>query len=207
MTAPTIGTQVHPGPVVEIAPSRRRGYSTAWWGMVGLITTEGMIFAILLASYFFLRASAKQWPPPGLELPELKLTVVFSFLLWGSSIPIFWGEAAIRKGKVGALRAGLWISFAMGAAFLAYTIKDFDDLHFGWKDNAYGSIFYVVVGLHGLHVLIGLLMNLVVQVKATEGKFSAERHQTVEVFSLYWHFVDVVWVAVFGSLFLSAHIR
>src|SRR3954470_13783529 len=135
--------------------------------MVGLITTEAMIFAILLASYFFLRASAKQWPPPGLELPELKLTVVFSFLLWGSSIPIFWAEAAIRKGKVGALRAGLWISFVMGAAFLAYTIKDFDDLHFGWKDNAYGSIFYVAVGAHGLHVDVGPLLKLRAHGKGT----------------------------------------
>jgi heme/copper-type cytochrome/quinol oxidase subunit 3 len=207
MTASTTAPSTPTAPAVHIEPARRRGYSTAWWGMVSLITTEGMIFAILLAAYFFLRASAKEWPPAGVELPDLKLSVPFSFVLWGSSLPIFWAEAAIRKGKVAALRTGLWISFVMGAAFLAYTVKDFEDLHFGWKDHAYGSIFYVVVGLHGLHVLIGLLMNLVVQAKASQGKFSAERHQTVEVFSLYWHFVDVVWVAVFGSLFLSAHIR
>ena len=193
--------------VVDIAPSRRRGYSTAWWGMASLITTEAMIFAILLASYFFLRASAKQWPPAGVELPELKLSLPFSFVLWGSSIPIFWAEAAIKKGKAGALRAGLWISFVMGASFVGYTIKDFRDLHFGWHDHAYGSIVYTIVGLHALHVIIGLLMNLVVQIKATQGKFSAARHQTVEIFSLYWHFVDVVWIAVFASLFLSELIR
>ena len=74
----------------EVVPaSSRRGYGTAWWGMVCLITTEAMIFAILLASYFFLRASAKVWPPAGVERPELPLSIVFSLVLWGSSLPVF----------------------------------------------------------------------------------------------------------------------
>lgn len=190
-----------------VEPSDRRGYSTAWWGMIGLITTEAMVFAILIASYFFLRAASKQWPPPGIEPPDLKYALPFSFVLWGSSIPVIWAEHGIKKGNVRILRAGLWLSFLMGAAFIGSTIKDFNDLHFGWRDNAYGSIFYVTVCLHALHVIIGLLMNLVVQAKAVQGKFSADRHQTVEVFGLYWHFVDLVWLAVFPSLFLSAHIR
>jgi heme/copper-type cytochrome/quinol oxidase subunit 3 len=166
-----------------------------------------MVFAVLLSAYFFLRASSKQWPIGGLELPELRLSVPFSFVLWGSSLPIFWAEAGIRRGDQGRLRAGLLISFLMALGFLGWTVKDFIDLHFGWRDNAYGSIFYTVVGLHTLHVVVGALMNVIVQIKAWQGKFSAERHRTVEVFGLYWHFVDVVWVFVFPSLFLSAHIK
>src|SRR5438477_12636332 len=105
--------------------------------MMTLIATEAMVFAILLSSYFFLRAAAKEWPIGGLELPELRLTTIFSVVLWTSSIPIFWAEAAIRRGNQAKLRAGLLISFLMGAAFLLYTLKDFDDLHFGWRTNAY----------------------------------------------------------------------
>ena len=192
----------------EVVPaSSRRGYGTAWWGMVCLITTEAMIFAILLASYFFLRASAKVWPPAGVERPELPLSIVFSLVLWGSSLPVFWAEAGIRKSNTARLRAGLLLAFLMGLAFVGYTVKDFRDLHFGWRDHAYGSIFYVIVGLHATHVVVGLLMSLVVQVKAWQRKFTAARHVTVEVFSLYWHFVDAVWLFVFPSLFLSAHIR
>jgi heme/copper-type cytochrome/quinol oxidase subunit 3 len=204
MTLTTTRPRLSPDVTV---PARRRGYSTAWWGMVVLIITEAMVFAILLAAYFFLRASSKQWPPSPIEPPELTLAVPYSFVLWASSIPIFWAEAAISKGRQGALRAGLLVSFLMGLAFLSWTVKDFHDLHFGWQDNAYGSIFYTIVGLHALHVVVGLLINVIVQFKAWAGKFNADRHTTVEVFSLYWHFVDAVWLAVFPALFLSAHLR
>ena len=91
----------------------------------------------------------------------------------------------------------------MGGAFLVHTLQDFQRLHFGWRDNAYASIFYATVGLHALHVFVGLLMNLVVQAKASRGLISAAHHESVEVFGLYWHFVDVVWIFVFSSLFLS----
>jgi len=189
------------------APSAKRSYSTSWWGMVTLIATESMVFVCLLGAYFFLRASSPQWPIGGIAAPELRLSLPFSFVLWGSSIPIFYAEAAIRRGSLGGLRAGLLTSALMGLAFLAYTAKDFGDLHFGWRTNAYGSIYCTIVGLHALHVVIGLAMNALVQVKAWQGKFSAEHHTSVEVFSLYWHFVDAVWLFVFSSLFLSEALR
>src|SRR6185503_5197157 len=92
-------------------PSKVRGYSTAWWGMAMLIATEAMVFGILLASYFFLRAAAKEWPLEGIDAPELTLALPFSFVLWASSIPMFWAEAGIRRGDQRRLRAGLLLSF------------------------------------------------------------------------------------------------
>jgi heme/copper-type cytochrome/quinol oxidase subunit 3 len=188
-------------------PSTRRSYSTAWWGMAVVIMTEGTIFLILLASYLFLRAASKEWPIGGIELPKLRLAVPFSFVLWGSSIPIFWAEASIRKGLVGRLKLGVLISFLMGLSFLAYTLYDFNDLHFGWRDNAYSSIYYTIVGLHALHVFVGLGFNVLVQIKAWLGRYDHGRHASAEVFFLYWHFVDAVWLAVFPIVFLSPHIR
>jgi heme/copper-type cytochrome/quinol oxidase subunit 3 len=186
-----------------VTPTTKPVHSTAWWAMATVIATEGMVFVILLGAYFFLRASAPQWPQGGISPPELKLSVPFSFVLWGSSIPIFYAEAAIRRGSQRGLRVGLLISAVMGLAFVAYTFFAFQDLTFGWRDNAYGSIFYLIVGLHILHVVVGLCMNAVVQIKAWQGKFTATRHTSVEVFGLYWHFVDAVWLFVFLSLFLS----
>ncbi|MGI9034118.1 MAG: cytochrome c oxidase subunit 3 [Acidimicrobiales bacterium] len=190
-----------------IRPATRRSYSTAWWGMAVLIMTEAMVFVILLAAYFFLRAASKEWPLAGIEVPKLELSVPFSFVLWGSSLPIFWAEASLRNGRLRPFKIGMMVSFVMGLSFLSYTLYDFQQLTFGWRDNAYGSIFYTIVGLHALHVFIGLGMNVVVQLKAWLGRFDHGHHASAEVFSLYWHFVDVVWLAVFPALFLSPHIR
>lgn len=188
-------------------PATRRSYPTAWWGMAVLIMTEAMVFVVLLAAYFFLRAASHEWPLADIEPPPLELAFPFSFALWGSSIPIFWAEASIRNGKLRQFKIGVLISFLMGAAFLAYTLYDFEELHFGWRDNAYGSIYYTIVGLHALHVFIGLGMNVVVQLKAALGRYDRGRHASAEVFFLYWHFVDLVWLAVFPALFVSPHIK
>jgi heme/copper-type cytochrome/quinol oxidase subunit 3 len=190
-----------------VALTTKPVHSTAWWGMAALITTESMIFVVLLGAYFFLRASTTQWPPPGIKPPELKLALPFSFVLWASSVPIVYAGSAIRRGSQHGLRIGLLIGWVMGGAFLVFTVKDFRDLTFGWRDNAYGSIYYTIVGLHAAHVFVGLCMSTLVQIKAWQGKFSAEHHTSVEVFGLYWHFVDAVWIFVFASLFLSAAVR
>ncbi len=189
------------------APPRSKGREIGWWGMMVVIVTEAMIFAGLLASYFFLQAASKQWPPPGIEAPELERISIFTVVLLGSSVPIFWAEAAIKKGRRNAMRVGLLISFLMGAVFLANQGLEYQKLPFAWGDNSYTSVFYTITGLHGLHVLIGLLINLIVQLKAAKGRISAEHHLTVSVFGMYWHFVDVVWIFVFSSLYVSPHLK
>src|SRR5439155_6475107 len=172
-----------------------------------LIATESTIFAILIASYLFLRASSPSWPQGGIAPPDLRLTLPFSFVLWGSSIPLVVAERAVTRGRVNVVRAGLLLSGLMGLAFLGATLADFHALDFGWRDNAYTSAFYTLVGLHATHVGIGIAMNAVVQLKAWLGKLTPERHLTLTVFAMYWHFVDAVWLAVFPVAYLSAHVR
>jgi len=193
-------------PGVTARAAGQRGYPVGWWGMVVLIATEATIFLALLGSYFFLRAGSAEWPQGGIAAPELVRISLFSVLLIGSSLPLFWAESAIEHGRVGQLRIALLISFLMGLAFLANQVVEFSTLEFAIGDNAYASIFIVTTGLHGVHVVGGLLMSAVVQLKARLGQFRADRHLTVSVFVLYWHFVDVVWIFVFSSLYLSAQI-
>jgi heme/copper-type cytochrome/quinol oxidase subunit 3 len=188
-------------------PVSGEGRPTPWWGMVCLIMTEATLFAGLIGAYFFYRASAKQWPPPGIELPNLTLGIIFSFVLWGSSIPMLIAERGIKRGNQRALRFGLMAAWILGATFIAYSLYDFHQLHFGWRDNAYGSIFYTTVGLHTFHVFVGLVMSVVVQIKAWQGKFSKERHVTVQVYAMYWHFVDSIWIFVMPAFILSPHIK
>lgn len=171
--------------------------------MVALIATEATVFAGLLSSYFFTRSVSPIWPPGGIAEPELGLIVPFTAVLLGSSVPVAWAEASIKTGRIGRVRLALAVSFLMGASFLVNQAVEYRHLGFGLRDNAYASLFYVITGLHGLHVLVGLAISVVVQLKAWTGRLDARRHLTLSVFALYWHFVDAVWIFVFGSLYLA----
>lgn len=208
-----MGMEHGSGPAVSVVATpgtTRIGGRTrppGFWGMVILIATEATVFGALLSAYFFVRATSDAWPQGGIRAPELSRITVFTVVLLASSLPLFWGERAIRKGRVGQLRVALFASFVMGLAFVANQAFEFGSLTFSASDNAYASLFIIITGLHGLHLIVGLIMSIVVQVKASIGWFDAERHLTVTVFGLYWHFVDVVWIIVFSSLYLSAHAR
>lgn len=187
--------------------TEQRTHPPGFWGMVILIVTEATVFGALLSAYFFVRATSDAWPQGGILPPELSRISVFTAVLLASSLPLVWGERAIRRGRVGQLRVALLVSFVMGLAFVVNQAFEFGGLEFSASDNAYASLFIVITGLHGLHLLVGLVMSIVVQIKAWLGWFDTQRHLTVTVFGLYWHFVDVVWIAVFSSLYLSAHVR
>ena len=181
--------------------------SFGWWGMVWLIATEATLFASLLASYFYLRfRHGVEWPPDGIEHPELQLPLIMSALLLSSSIPVHFAESGIKKGKVGALKAGLALGFVLGAVFLVLTVAvEWPETlhHFTPRTNVYGSLFFTITGFHAMHVLVGLAMNLWTQVRAWKGAFDSEKHVTVQNFTMYWHFVDVVWIFVFLTLYVS----
>ena len=181
-----------------------------WWGMVWLIATEATLFAALIASYFYLRfRSGPEWPPDGIEDPTLGLPLVMSAILLSSTIPVHLAEKAAERGDQGRLRWGLGIGFALGAVFLGITfgIEWPEKLHeFSPTTNAYGSMYFTVTGFHAAHVLVGLAFSMWTQVRAWHGAFGAERHLTVQNFALYWHFVDVVWIFVFATIYLSPHL-
>jgi heme/copper-type cytochrome/quinol oxidase subunit 3 len=181
-------------------------HSTGWWGMVLLILTEASLFACLLFSYFYVRTSVPAWPPVGIAKPELALPLPMTALLLLSSAAYWWGERGIRRGEVGHLELGLAVSFLLGAGFLALQAVEYSHKAFSPQTNVYGSLFFTITGLHGSHVLAGLIMNAVVQVRTWLGHFTTRRHAAVENLGLYWHFVDAVWLVVFASLYLSPHV-
>jgi heme/copper-type cytochrome/quinol oxidase subunit 3 len=182
----------------------------AWWGMVMLIATEAMLFASLIASYFFLRfQSGPLWPPEGIVKPTLELPLIMTAILWSSSIPVHLAERAIKRGKVGMLKLWLALAFVIGAVFLGMQagieypekLKEFTP-----TTNSYGSLFFTITGFHGLHVLVGLVFNVWTQMRAWQGAFDAHRHVTVQNFTMYWHFVDVVWLFVLATIYVSPNL-
>jgi heme/copper-type cytochrome/quinol oxidase subunit 3 len=207
MTVDAMAVQVPEEALPEHAHGPR---SYGWWGMAWLIATEATLFAALIASYFYLRfRAAPGWPPGGIEAPELDLPIIMSVILLSSSIPVHWAESGIKKGKQAQLRIGLAVAFLLGATFLGmtlgvewpHTLEEFTP-----RTNVYGSLYFTVTGFHALHLIVGLVMSLWIQVRAWRGAFSENRHLSVQNFSMYWHFVDVVWIFVFATVFLSPHL-
>ncbi|HEV7685241.1 MAG TPA: cytochrome c oxidase subunit 3 [Acidimicrobiia bacterium] len=185
--------------------------SFAWWGMVWFIAVEATLFALLLASYFYLRfRTGPVWPPDGIEAPKLKLVFIMSAILWSSSVPVHLAHSAIKRGHQKTLRVCLALGFVLGAAFLVLQCAvEYPDIlrhEFTPRTDAYGSAFFTITGLHGAHVAVGLLMNAWVQMRARQGAFDRYRHVSVGNFVMYWHFVDVVWVFVLATLYLSPHL-
>jgi len=167
-------------------------------GMLCLILAESAIFAIFIAAYIFYIGKSLSGPTPR---QILTVPIVTSVGLWLSSFTIHWAVSALAKGKT-ALFAALWfITLALGAFFIAGTAREWRHLIFdeGFtiQTNLFGTTYYALVGLHASHVIIGLLALTVVMIFALFGKVKPEHHERCEILSLYWHFVDVVWVVVF----------
>jgi heme/copper-type cytochrome/quinol oxidase subunit 3 len=202
MTTENLALIPIPKPPYDVTGSR----STGWWGMVMLITNEAILFASLLASYFYIRVNSPVWPPNGIDRPELLLPAINTIILVSSSFFMHWAQSGIRQGNQQRLRAGLAGGFVLGLIFLGIQLYEYSQSKFAPSANVYASLFFAITGLHGLHVFAGLLMNAYVQVRAGLGHFNATHYGAVENAALYWHFVDAVWIFVFVSLYISPHL-
>jgi cytochrome c oxidase subunit III len=208
MSATDVSQSTSPAPVA--LPSYSSGTRAfGWWGMVWVIATEAMLFAALIASYFFLRFKyAPVWPPEGIDSPSLELPLIMTVILLSSSVPVHMAERAIRNGRQRGLRRGLAAGFVLGAAFLCLQAVEYAEKlnEFTPTTNAYGSLFFVITGFHGLHVLVGLMFSIWTQIRARRGAFDERRHLTVQNFTMYWHFVDGVWVFVLATIYISPNV-
>lgn len=196
-----------PESAVSTTASGPRSY--AWWGMVWLIMTEAALFAMLIFSYFFIRFNQPTWPPAGIENPPLALPLIMTAILWSSSLPVHLADRGIKRGSQGWLRGGLLAGFLLGATFLSLQVfVEYPETlaAFTPQTNVYGSLFFVITGFHGFHVLVGLLFSAWVQARAWAGAFTSHRHVSVQTFALYWHFVDVVWLFVLLTVYVSPHL-
>ncbi len=179
----------------------RHGYDTALVGMLLFIASEVMFFAGLFGAYFNVRAAHTVWPPQGFEL-DLGLAAVLTIILVSSSFTMQWAVMRIRKGDRTGMVRGLVVTLLLGEIFLAGQLYDYATLGFGINSGVYGTLFFTLTGFHGAHVLGGVIGMSIVTLRGGSGQFSARHHTAVEAVSMYWHFVDVVWVCLFSTLYL-----
>jgi cytochrome c oxidase subunit 3 len=169
-------------------------------GVVVWLASELMFFAGLFAAYFTLRGLNDPWPPDDVHL-EIVTTSLATVVLLSSSGTMHLAVNAAHRGDARASVRWLALTALMGAIFLVNLGFEYYEADFSIDTHAYGSIFFLMTGFHGLHVIGGLVfMGAVAAIIA--GRSRAPTHQTVEVCAYYWHFVDVVWVAMFTTIYV-----
>jgi cytochrome c oxidase subunit III len=200
-------------PVGGLAHDARGGISNPILGMILFICSEVMFFSGLFAAYFSVRASTVPWPPQPPTVPgelaerfnlhaEPWFAAILTAILVTSSVTCQIGVWAIRRDDRTRFVRAIGITLVLGIVFLIGQAYDYSQLGFGISDTPFGTTFYTLTGFHGAHVFGGAVMLSVVLYRGLAGQFSSRHHDAVEAASLYWHFVDVVWIALFSTLYI-----
>jgi cytochrome c oxidase subunit 3 len=198
-------------PVAGLSHDARGGIGNPVLGMLLFITSEVMFFAGLFAAYFSVRANAPAWPPLNPETGEAFHLAIFplvgpaTVLLIASSFTAQFAVWAIRRGDRTAFIRNLSVTVVLGIIFLVMQAIDYAALGaegITLSAGTFGTTYFTLTGFHGAHVFGGVIMLGVVLYRGLAGQFSARHHDAVEAASLYWHFVDVVWILLFSLLYI-----
>ena len=169
--------------------------------MILFLISEAFLFGSLFFPYYYLRAESPVWPPAGVQL-DMVLAVINTVILLSSSVAIWWAGKAIRRAMKRDWPPGWQSQLFLGITFLGITIFEWTHETFRPWTSAYGSIFYTLTGFHALHVFGGVLLMATLLGRTLRHRFSSSRFLAIEVGSLYWHFVDFIWIIVFTTLFI-----
>ena len=192
--APTISARIH-----SLNRPNLVSIGTIVW-----LSSELMFFAGLFAMYFTARAQhVGEWPPPPTEL-DIPYALVVTIVLVASSFTCQLGVFAAEQGNVYGLRRWFSITFLMGLAFVLGQANEYRNLVSEGttiQSSAYGTVFYLATGFHGLHVIGGLVAFVFLLIRTRLSKFTPAQATAAIVVSYYWHFVDVVWIGLFSVIY------
>ena len=173
-------------------------------GIFLFIGSEIMLFGSFFTVYFFDRVvnpQTTQWPPEGFVRPWY-IALINTCILVTSSFTVHWATTSIKRGNRTGLQCGLTLTFLLGLTFLLTQVVEYHRIGFNTSDGAFPSTFFGLTGLHGFHVFVGLMILLVMTIRSYRGHFSPEHHHGVEVGGIYWHFVDVMWIVVYVTVYV-----
>ncbi|MFL5941797.1 MAG: heme-copper oxidase subunit III [Gaiellaceae bacterium] len=191
---------------VAALAGRRRGPSVAFWGMAMLVASEVTLFGTFIGSYYYLRFSDPQWPPAGTPEPRVVVPLILVGILATSSLTMQLAANAARRGRLWSTRALLVCALAVQCGYLVWAVHDFTQQlqHSTPQDNAYGSIYYTLLGADHVHVGVGIVLVVWLLWKLLRG-LTMYRLNAVQAVAFYWHAVNLLTLIVTGVL-LSATI-
>lgn len=179
--------------------------SPMWWGTLGMIVVEGMVFALAIMSYFYLRSRSPEWPQESLP-PDLLWGTINVVLMLASGVPNWWTKRAAERSDLRCVKIGMIVCVAFGVACLLVRIGEFATLNVRWDTNAYGSIVWMLMGLHTTHLLTDTWDSLVLTVLMWTGPVEGKRFVDVSENAGYWYFVVISWLAVYAVVFWGARL-
>ena len=188
---------------VTATPNRTRPeMSGPVLGMVLFVASEAMFFAAFFGGYFTIKANAPEWPPAGTPHLKIDIATVLTVILIISSITVQMSLRSIRSGNGSRSTVWLGVTILLGILFLSLQLYDYSQLGFGLKDGVFGTLFYVMTGIHMAHVIGGVVFLALVFAQARRGRLSPTHHDPLAAGAIYWDFVDVVWLCLFAVFYL-----
>jgi heme/copper-type cytochrome/quinol oxidase subunit 3 len=173
----------------------------AMWVFLG---SDCLLFGGLISTYLLMRHKSISGPGPA-DMFDIPFTSVSSFVLLMSSLTMALAVGAIHRGDERRCRSFLLTTALLGSVFIAGQVYEFTSFvkeGLGYTTNLFGSAFYTLTGFHGVHVSVGIIFLMSLFVMSLRGNLGQERAETVEIFGLYWHFVDIVWILIFTIVYL-----
>jgi cytochrome c oxidase subunit 3 len=179
--------------------------SLMWWGTLGMILIESTVFALAIVTYFYLRERSYEWPVGG-QPPDLLYGTLNTLLLLASTIPNQWTKKAAEREDLRTVRAGLVVCNLFAAAFLVFRVFEFGSLHTSWNSSAYGSCVFALLLLHTIHLVTDFVDTVVLTVLMFTGPLSGRRFVDVSENAMYWYFVVISWLFIYGVIYLAPRV-
>jgi cytochrome c oxidase subunit III len=193
-------------PVLDVSQLSTVGFgprAPLWWGVLGLIAIESTMFALLIASYFYLRLNFKAWPPPNFGFPDLGPGTANMILLLVSVWPMLWVDRAAKRGEQRPVQIGMIIGTVIGIVSIVLRVYEFPAMKCRWDSHAYGSVVWTGLGLHTMHLVTSTLENLVLTIYAFVRELDPKHQLDLEVNSVYWFFVVFGWLPVYIVIYFA----
>jgi len=172
------------------------------FGFIVFLLSESVIFLSFFAAYIVYKTTSLDWLPVGVTGLEIKDPAINTVVLVSSSFTIYLAEKFLHKQNLWGFRAFWLLTISMGSYFLYGQAVEWSGLAFGFGDGVFGGSFYLLTGFHGLHVLTGVLLQLIMLVRSFLPNEFSKSLYGIEATSLFWHFVDVIWIALFTLIYV-----
>lgn len=180
-------------------------HAPIWWGNLLMIFIEGAAFALMAATYFYIRRNFDTWPPPRTLLPDMGVSSVNLIVQIVSVVPI-WYAAKLAFAHEPPGKIGRWMLLVVAFGIVAIVLRGFEfrGLHTRYDSNAYGSITWFILGTHTAHLIAGTLETLLIALVMLLGPVEKKHYTDTTVMAVYWYFIVASWVALWAIVFVSA---